>query len=261
MHLSFASFQAPALYNTYEAIATYVGKRLGCATTLHVGQTLDEFAEGTTDAAVLCGLIYVKMAQQLDCPVELVAAPVVDEPRYQGRPVYFSDVIVRRDSPYHTFAALRGCTWAYNERPSHSGYNVVRYSLLMRGTDLSYFGEVRETGFHQRSLQAVLDGEADATAIDSHVLSVCMARQPKLRESLRIIDTFGPSSMPPLVVVKHLPGSLKQQLQAAVCTMHQSERGAAELRAGHIARFVPVTDADYDDIRAMYARVQEADEA
>ena len=29
-------------------------------------------------------------------------------PRYQGRPVYFSDVIVRRDSPAMVFDDLRG---------------------------------------------------------------------------------------------------------------------------------------------------------
>ena len=65
--------------------------------------------------------------------LELLAAPVLDGPRYEQQPVYFSDVIVRADSPYHTLEDLAGETWAYNEESSHSGYNLVYASLLERG--------------------------------------------------------------------------------------------------------------------------------
>ena len=61
--------------------------------------------------------------------MELLAVPVPADPRYQGRAIYFSDVIVRTESPFKTFAELRGKVWAYNERRSHSGYNVVRAYL------------------------------------------------------------------------------------------------------------------------------------
>src|SRR6266700_6630811 len=125
-----ATFLSPLLYETYEYIAHYIGERLDCPTPLHVGQSLDEFSNGQTDIAFLCGLPYVRMARLPGCPIELLAAPVVQGQRYQGWPIYFSDVVVRRESRYATFDDLQGCGWAYNERASHSGYNIVQYTLL-----------------------------------------------------------------------------------------------------------------------------------
>jgi phosphonate transport system substrate-binding protein len=92
---------------------------------------------------------------------------------YKDRPVYFSDVVVRRDSKFHTFADLRGASWAYNEPGSHSGYNVVGYHLATLGEGSGYFGQVVESGAHQVSLQMILDGRIDASAIDSLVSAFC----------------------------------------------------------------------------------------
>jgi ABC-type nitrate/sulfonate/bicarbonate transport system substrate-binding protein len=67
----------------------------------------------------------------------LLAAPLPAGARYGGKPIYFSDVVVRRDSPYQTFADLRGVTWGYNEPGSQSGYNVVRPTSPDTSTMLS----------------------------------------------------------------------------------------------------------------------------
>ncbi len=41
-------------------------------------------------------------------PIELLAAPVMEALRYEHRPIYFSDVVVRRDSPFRIFAEMPG---------------------------------------------------------------------------------------------------------------------------------------------------------
>src|SRR6266700_234344 len=96
--LHFANFLSPVLQDTYEHIAHYSGQSLGLPATLHVSQSLEEFANGQADVGFICGLLYVRMMQWEDCPVELLAAPVLLPDRYQDRPIYFSDVIVRRES-------------------------------------------------------------------------------------------------------------------------------------------------------------------
>ncbi|MBV9614795.1 MAG: PhnD/SsuA/transferrin family substrate-binding protein, partial [Ktedonobacteraceae bacterium] len=151
-----ATFLSPVLYKTYEYIADYVGERIGCPTSLTTGQSLTAFAEHTADVGFLCGLQYVHMQKRPDCPVELLVAPVLLGQRYQHRPVYYSDIIVHNKSPYSSFEDLQGCVWAYNERTSHSGYNLVYYSLLERNKTFGYFGETIATGSHLQSLQAVL---------------------------------------------------------------------------------------------------------
>jgi hypothetical protein len=47
--LTWATFLAPDMYEVYEAIAHFVGDRLGLASTLHVGGSFDEFALGQAD--------------------------------------------------------------------------------------------------------------------------------------------------------------------------------------------------------------------
>ena len=254
--LHFATFLSPNLSGTYEYIARHVGEKLGYRVLLSVGQSFAEFAEGQADVGFVCGLVYVRMARYVDCPIELLAAPVLRGKRYAGKPIYFSDVIVRKESPYISFDDLSGCVWAYNELTSHSGWNLVYYSLLQQGRTPGYFGRTIKSASHLKSLQMVLDGEADATAIDSHVLDVLLQQHPRLDAKLRVIETLGPSAIPPVVVAKRLDESLKYRIQAALLQMHNNRSASDELQRGLIERFVPVTDEHYAGILEMQGLVE-----
>lgn len=254
--IRFATFLSPIMYATYEHIVRYVGEKVGYPTTLNVGQNFEELAQGHVDVAFICGLPYVRMMNWPSCPVELLAAPVLQGKRYQHKPVYFSDVVVRSDSPYTSFDDLRGCVWAYNERASHSGCNLVCYSLLERGKAPRYFGTTVKSGSHLRSLEMVLEGKAHATAIDSHVLDVLRTRDKELAARLRVVDMLGPSSIPPMVVSRRLDTGLACRIQEALVTMHHDACAAQGLHEGLIEKFVTVADADYGDIRGMLAKVE-----
>ena len=102
---------------------------LGVPATLRVGNCYDELSDGV-DAAFICGLAYVELVRLGRADLDPIAAPVLRGERYGDRPVYYSDVIVRRDSPYHRFADLRGRSWSFNEPYSHSGYGVTLYRLV-----------------------------------------------------------------------------------------------------------------------------------
>jgi phosphonate transport system substrate-binding protein len=254
--IHFANFLSPLLEETYDYIANYASIRLGTPTTLHIGQTLEEFAAGQVDIGFVCGLLYTHMTKWPDCPVELLAAPVLMGSRYKRKPIYYSDVVVRRDSRYTSFNDLAGTVWAYNEAASHSGCNLVCDTLLQRKKTPAYFGRLAKSGSHLNSLQMVLDGHADATALDSHLLDVLLQRDPQLASRIRWVDMMGPSSIPPVVVAKRVDNDVKQQLRTALLTMHQHPFASEILHAAHIERFVSVRDEQYDDIRAIYARVQ-----
>ena len=256
--IRFATFLAPQLYGTYEHIARYVGGKVGYPADLTIGQSFEDFGAGRVDAGFICGLPYVRLADEPANAVELLVAPVLQGERYRQKPVYFSDVIVRSDSPYTCFDDLSGCTWAYNEPGSHSGYNLVCSSLLERGKTLHYFGTMVKTGSHSRSLQLVLEGRADATAIDSHVLDVVLAQNKDLALQLRVVTMLGPSSIPPVVVAKSLDPDLKCRMREALLTMRGDPDMARVLHQGRIDHFVAVTDADYNDIRSIFARTQAA---
>ena len=200
----------------------------------------------------------MRLAGRAEPPVEPLAAPVLQGDRYGGRPVYFSDVIVGRDSPFRSFADLRGGSWAYNDADSHSGYNITRYHLVRLRETGGFFGRVVEAGWHQRSIRLVATGEVDASAIDSQVLAVELRDHPELAARLRVIATFGPSTIQPVVAARRLPARLRAAIRAALLAMGDDPAARGPLAHGFIARFAPVDDASYDDIRAMLAAVEAA---
>lgn len=203
------------------------------------------------DIGWICGLPYVKRADRRNPHIELLAAPVMKGNRYQAKPIYFSDVVVHADSRFWQFTDLRGTSWAYNDTGSHSGYVVTCYYLAQMGETSRFFGKSIGSGSHIKSLQMVLEKEVDASAIDSTVLAWALRERPFLIPHLRIIDTFGPSPIPPLVIQKNLPSELKQTIRHLLLKMHEEENGRSILNSGQLARFVQVHNQDYDPIREM----------
>jgi phosphonate transport system substrate-binding protein len=196
----------------YRFLAERIAERLGRTVELVVGGSFDQFERGQADLGVICGLPYVWLADRRPAPVQPLAAPVLAGDRYRGRPVYYSDVIVRRDSPITCLEELRGRSWVYNEPASHSGHTVTLYSLVGMGARPGFFGRVVEAGFHQRAIRLVHAGAVDAAAIDSQVLAVELRDHPELA-GLRVIGAFGPSTIQPVVAASRLPDWLKGEVR------------------------------------------------
>ena len=259
--LKITSLQAENADFTIAAVTRYLAQRLRVSTEFIVEipwqERESQLDAGQIQVAWLCGLPYVLKADRADPAIELLVAPVMRGARYGDQPVYYSDVVSRRDSRFSTFADLRGASWAYNEPGSHSGYNVVRYHLAMLGETSGYFGRVIESGAHQVSLQMILDGRIDASAIDSTVLEQEIRRDPAIRSKVRILETLGPSPIPPWVVQRNLSPDLRSNVRDLLLGMHQEPEGREVLANGQITRFAHVEDTDYDLIREM-ARLAES---
>ena len=245
-----ASFLAYHVFWLYKYIADTLAERLGCGVELVQGSCYDDLGIDF-DLAFICGLAYVVWGNQ----TEPLVAPVLTDERYKGEPIYFSDVVVRRDSRFQSFADLRNSTWVYNERYSQSGYGIFRFHLARIDDGPSFFRREIEVGSHEAALQLVADGEADVAAIDSHVLATLLPSHPRLESHLRVIHTLGPSPIQPLVAARHLPEELKMTVRSALVDLANDPKTRSVLRHGHIARFVPVQDSTYDPIRDMRAVV------
>jgi phosphonate transport system substrate-binding protein len=256
--LRFATFLAPNMAPVYRFLADRIGRRLGRRVELVVGRSFDQFEAGEVDLGVICGLPYVWLADRHPSPVEPLAAPVLAGERYGGRPVYFSDVIVRSDSPITCLEELEGRSWAYNEPASHSGYSVTLYSLVRLGARPGFFARVVEAGFHQRAIRLVADGAVDAAAIDSQVLSIELRDHPPLADRLRVVGCFGPSTIQPVVAASRLLDQLKDVVRELLVTLAGDPAARPVLDYGLIDRFTPIADAAYDDIRAMLATIETA---
>jgi phosphonate transport system substrate-binding protein len=254
--LRFITYLSPGIpQRLFEAIVDHVRRTLGYQRTVlrvearfsgPVRGTRDPFSSGEADVGFMCSPSFVWLRELRPPPVELLGvAPVFGDARSSGRPVYFCDVVVRRDAPIGSFAELLGRSWAYNDVCSLSGYYSLLDKLAGMGVDEGFFGRVFCSGSHLNSIEAVAGGEADAAAIDSNVLNLRLGEVPELREKLRVIESWGPYPIQPVVVRSALPAELKEALRSSLLAVHADPLTRRALSQFDLERFVPVTDEDY----------------
>ncbi|HEV2844208.1 MAG TPA: PhnD/SsuA/transferrin family substrate-binding protein, partial [Thermoanaerobaculia bacterium] len=105
----------------------------------------------------------------------------------------------------------------------------------------------------------VLDGTADAAAIDSNVLLFELRRRPGLAARLRTIASLGPHGVQPVLVRSGAAAARKLSLRR----FFEGLGGDPVLRPILAERFLiegfaPVGDADYDRERALLRKASAA---
>ena len=126
-----------------------------------------------------------------------------------------------------------------------SGYFSLLEKLAESGADVSFFDTVSCSGSHLNSIEAVLNGDADAAAIDSNVLRIRLREVPGLSEKLRVIETWGPFPIQPIVVRSTLHPELKERLREAFHSTENDESTRRTLGRYGLIRFVAVGGHHY----------------
>jgi len=222
------------------------------------GGECSSFAE-EADVAFMCAPSFIWLRDVRPPPAELLGVlPVFDDERNQGKPVYFCDVVVRNDAPIHAFSELEGGSWAYNDACSLSGYYSLLTKLAESGADESFVDNILCSGSHLDSIEAVLDGEADAAAIDSNVLRIRLREVPALSKKLRVIESWGPYPIQPVVVSSALQPELNERLRAAFLAIEHDHHTRLTLKQFGLSHFVTVAQEDYSldvhkDLAALLA--------
>ncbi len=106
------------------------------------------------------------------------------------------------------------------------------------------------TGSHDRSVQAVLRGQAEAAAVDSLVYADMAARDPDIGTKTAIIQCSPPFGMPPVVCHPQLDPALRQRIQATLLGLHEDAEGRTALSTVGFDRFEPASESLYDGVRA-----------
>lgn len=200
----------------------------------------DPFSQGRLDLGFLCAPTYRWLAARDPAPVTLLGvAPSFDDPRAAGRAVYFSDVIVAAGHRARRFADLRGATWGYNDECSQSGYWSLIDGLALMGVDRGFIGALRRVGSHLASIAQVAAGQVDAACIDSNVLLLARRRDPALDRALRVVESWGPFPIQPIVARAGLDPGIRERVRAALL-----DAGDRFVEHG-VTGFVAVRDEDY----------------
>lgn len=252
MHkLRLANFLSRNYHPASAALAARLSTALGTAVAFQPEADFGQLRDGQLQLANLCGLALVTFEDSHPGLLEPLVAPLIDDPRTAERPVYFCDLVIRRDLPAARLEDLRGLRFAYNEAVSFSGYLAARHGLAQCGLDWSLFGRMLHSGSHQQSLQMLAEGRADVAALDSHSLRVELSLRPVLRDRLCRLTHFGPFPMPPLAVSRALSASLKRALREALITLPINRDEQPALAAAAVTGFAAVAPEDYEPIRRI----------
>ena len=245
--LHVVSYLAPNWFDFYQAVVEFLGRVLARDVELVQGQSdpLDDsvLLHDQLDLAFICGLPFGRYCHIAPHQLQALVAPVLQAPRYHNQPIYFADVIVNASSDFITLASLKGSTFCYNDRGSNSGYHLVYQHLQYDESLQPIFDTAIASGSHQQSIQWVVAGQADWAAIDSTVLEQALRQAPELVQQLRVIESIGPSPMPPLVAATHLGQALIDQIQAAL--LHPDAALQAAMQRMTVQRYAAVKSADY----------------
>ena len=264
--LRLITYLSPGLpLELFEDVGAYLEEELGLPATLAADTAtsappqdeLDPFTAGTADVGFLCAPGYCWLSERTPPAVRLVeAAFVFDDPRAEGRPVYFADLVVPDRSPFLRLEDLAGSRWTYNDRASLSGCFSVLEELQKRGLGDPFFGAVTCSGSHRRSLEQVMRGEADCAAIDSNYLLLLRRHDPLLAASVRVIESLGPHAIQPVVARAGLGADLHEALTRSLLEMHRRARWGDLLRRHGVLRFAAVSEADYAGERRALRRCE-----
>ena len=196
--------------------------------------------QGKIDVAFVCSGTYAAAPDAMD----ILAAPLID-----GKMEYCALVIVPANSPCRTFADLRGKSFLYVEEESNTGrWYPCRRARELAGDGGSFFGSTRLTGAHDLSVLAVASNLADGAAISSTVYNQMLAREPALKDRIRILERSAPFPSPPVVVRKSMPLDVRQRLLQVLVTLQDTEDGRGILRGLSVDKFVAARNEQYAHI-------------
>jgi ABC-type phosphate/phosphonate transport system substrate-binding protein len=207
---------------------------------------LDElWAREDLGCVFMCGYPWALRADRPD----LLAAPVPSPPRYGGRPVYFTDFIVRADSSYRTLEDTFGGTIAYSAVHSHSGYNAARFHLLPYRTAARptlYRAVLGPLHRQVPVVDAVIEGRADVGPIDGYALDLLRRHGVERAQRVRVVATTVAAPSAPLVASPLVDAAERERLTAALLDVHAAPEMASTLDELLLARFVRAEPGDFE---------------
>jgi phosphonate transport system substrate-binding protein len=228
-------------------------------------QAIAALCEGRADGAWLSTPAYVLCHAQ--CGAE--AAFKVER---RGRADQVAQILVEADArrqarevqPIRTLADLEDKSVAFVDPLSTTGYLIPKMLLLREDVAL---GQELFVGGNNQAILALYRGEVDAASTYWQPIrrdgSVGDARAelldlyPDIVEATKILRLSEPIPNAPIVLRQDLSPSLRRELVAIFVALSTSEEAMDALReASGVTGFVPTSDAAYDVVREIGARLE-----
>ncbi len=200
---------------------------------------VEGIGNGSLDIAYFGGLTYAK-ARQLYQVIPLVQRDIDLQ--------FHSLFITGAGSPIQDLDDLRGKTFCFGDVNSTSGHLMPQQNLRAAGLDPEEdFAQVRYTGSHPATAEAVLAGVCDAGALDETVFEA-LSREGKIPSGkVRVFHTSQPFADYVWAARNDLPEADREAFSQAFLDLRAGENDAVlEVLRGE--NYVRARDASYKDV-------------
>jgi ABC-type phosphate/phosphonate transport system substrate-binding protein len=211
-------------------------------------------------AVFMCGLPYSYANPQ----PTVIAAPVPSPAEFAGLPKYWSELVVRIDSPYRDLQSTFGGKICLTAPDSQSGYAAALQYLMAfdrardgkaGGDRLPLYREIVAPAVTPLgAVSAVVAGAADVAPIDAYAYRLLQKYRGDLTSKLRILASTAHTAIPPLVASIALETSIEgaASLRAAFTAAHGDPALKVLLAGLELSHFVTPDPRDYDALRSSF---------
>jgi ABC-type phosphate/phosphonate transport system substrate-binding protein len=215
---------------------------------------LDDLWHRTDMAAVfMCGLPYSRANPK----PTLIAAPVPSPAEFAGRPEYWSELVVRSDSPFEDLQSTFGGKLCLTAPNSQSGYAAALQYLIAfdaardgkAGARSPLYREIAAPAVTPLgAVTAVVAGAADVAPIDAYAYRLLQKHRGDLTSKLRTVARTARTPIPPLVA--SIEGAT--DLRAAFTAAHRDPALTVLFTGLELSHFVTPDPRDYDALRISF---------
>jgi len=205
----------------------------------------DLWARPDMAAIFMCGLPFSRSAMRPD----ILVAPAPSPAGFDGKPHYWSDLVVHADSPFQTLPDTFGHRLALTVRDSQSGYVAPLRLLAAYGGPEPLYDEViapRVTPVG--AITAVTEGLAEVAPVDAYAFRLLQRFEPELTSQVRVIAQTEIRPVP--LLVASTPRS--EPLAAALLTAHEDSALAPVMANLLLDRFVQPDPGAYEVLPGEY---------
>lgn len=199
--------------------------------------------------AFMCGWPFARSGA-----MQPIAAPVPSPPRYEGRPRYCSEFLVRQASGWTSLGEAFGHRFGWMAEDSQSGFNAPRAHLaaLVTAQRPRLFSEsIGPLGSPMKALEALREERVDVVALDSFFLDLCRHHEPEKLAGLRCVATTPWTPIPLLVAAPGVVGSVVASLRRHLTSLHERPGCAPLLAEVLLDRFVEPDPQAYGALEGM----------
>ena len=234
---------------TIRQFVKYLGRKTDLNFKIYYAESYSKLSrimrEQTNSIGWTCGQPYVEDAKRDQ--QQLVSVPL-----FHNQPLYHSLIITSVNINEKKLVDFKDRVFVYSDRRSNSGYLAPSVLLKKQGFDIKqHFSLLINSGNHENSIVALLNGLADVAAIDEYIWVEYTRKFPQTLQVLHEIDRSGPYPFTPIVAGKDISLKTVKKLRKTLVNMSDDPQGKEILKRLGLDGFVNKKASFYQPIQQM----------